>query len=153
MKYKIKNLEIVNSEIEFDRANVSALVEEFQTPLYVYSTSTINENIRNLKETFSAISENHQLHYAVKANSNLSILKTIADAGLSFDIVSAGELTRVKKATGKTDNVVFAGVGKSEDEIKFAINSGIHSFNVESVPELENIDKICQKLEKSTNTS
>ncbi len=151
MVYKVQNLETINDEFVFDGANINALVQEFKTPLYVYSTATINEKINNLKEAFSTISENHKLYYAVKANSNLSILKIIADAGLGFDIVSAGELTRVKKAVGKTDNVVFAGVGKTEIEIKFAINSGIYSFNVESVPELEQIDKISQELDKSVN--
>ncbi|MCD4656166.1 MAG: diaminopimelate decarboxylase [Planctomycetes bacterium] len=151
MVFKIQNLETVNGNFEFDGANINKLVKEFQTPLYVYSTSTINKRINELNETFSTITENYQLYYAVKANSNLSVLKTIADAGLGFDVVSAGELTRVLKVTNRADNVVFAGVGKTESEIKFAINSGIHSFNVESVPELEHIDKICHELAKPAN--
>jgi len=144
-------LEQVDNSWYFDGASIKFLASEFQTPLYVYSLSTIQNKIADLKKTFAEITPKHQLYYAVKANSNLTLLKYIAESGFGFDIVSAGELMRVKQATGRTDNIVFAGVGKTEYEIKLAAEAEIHAFNVESIAELEFIGKICSEVRKSAN--
>ena len=151
MTYEIQNLAQTSDGWKFDGVSIDQLANTFETPLYVYSLSTINKKITDLKNTFSELTSKYRLFYAVKANSNLTIIKHLADAGFGFDIVSAGELMRVKQAVGTTENVVFAGVGKTADEIKLAVNSVIHAFNVESIPELEHIGKICQELGKSAN--
>ena len=100
------------------------------TPCYVYSRNFIRERLREYDEGFGA--QAHRICYSVKANSNLAILKLVAEAGAGFDIVSGGELFRVVKAGGDPRAVVFSGVGKTADEINYALASGIHSFNCES---------------------
>ena len=113
------------------------------TPCYVYSTSHINARLREYDEAFGA--HPHRICYAVKANSNLSILKLLANAGAGFDIVSGGELFRVIAAGGDPKTVVFSGVGKTGVEIEYALQSGIHSFNCESEAELALIDSLASR--------
>lgn len=116
------------------------LADRFGTPCYVYSAKTIVDNFRRLDAAFSWA--DHELCYAVKANSNLSILKLLADEGAGFDIVSGGELHRVVRAVGSAVRTTFAGVGKSVAEIGQALREGVYSFNIESEPELERIEAI-----------
>ena len=113
------------------------------TPCYVYSSAAILEKFRAYDEAFGDAP--HQVCYAVKANSNLSILKLLADAGAGFDIVSGGELFRVLAAGGEAAKCTFAGVGKSREEIEYALREGVYSFNVESEAELEYIDRIASE--------
>jgi diaminopimelate decarboxylase len=110
------------------------------TPCYVYSKHHIASRLRAYDEAFGA--HPHRICYAVKANSNLAILKLVAEAGAGFDIVSAGELFRVSKAGGDPAKVVFSGVGKTAAEIEYALESRIHSFNCESEAELALIDSL-----------
>jgi diaminopimelate decarboxylase len=114
--------------------------EEFGTPLYVYSAGTILDHYRRLDAALAPL--DHLICYAVKANSNGAILKLLADAGAGFDIVSGGELFRVLKAGGAAAKCTFAGVGKSREEIEYALDEGVLSFNVESEAELKRIDRI-----------
>jgi diaminopimelate decarboxylase len=116
--------------------------EEFGTPLYVYSAGTILDHYRRLDAALGSL--DHLICYAVKANSNGAILKLLAEAGAGFDIVSGGELFRVLKAGGAADKCTFAGVGKSREEIEYALDEGVFSFNVESEAELEWIDRIAR---------
>src|SRR6266403_4186317 len=90
----------------------------------------------------------HQICYAVKANSNLSVLRLLAERGAGFDIVSGGELYRVIRAGGNPLKCTFAGVGKSREEIEYALRSGVLSFNVESEQELSAVDEIAKSLNK-----
>ncbi len=120
------------------------LVKEFGTPLYVYSRQTLVRHFQALNSAFTEI--DHQVCYAVKANSNLAVINTLARFGSGFDIVSEGELRRVILAGGNSQLCVFAGVGKTEAEITFALENNIYSFNVESQPEIERIDKIAGRL-------
>jgi len=113
------------------------------TPCYVYSKSFIRARLREYDESFGA--QPHRICYAVKANSNLAILKLVAETGAGFDIVSGGELFRVIKAGGDPHTVVFSGVGKTADEIDYALASGIHSFNCESETELALIDSLASR--------
>ncbi len=113
---------------------------EFGTPVYVYSAGTILDHYTRLDRALASL--DHLICYAVKANSNRAILKLLADAGAGFDIVSGGELFRALKAGADPKKCTFAGVGKSPDEIEYALEQGVHSFNVESEAELEQIDKI-----------
>jgi len=114
--------------------------EQFGTPLYIYSASTILDHYTRLDAALAPL--DHLICYAVKANSNRAILKLLADAGAGFDIVSGGELFRAIKAGADPKKCTFAGVGKSREEIEYALEQGVYSFNVESEAELDCIDKI-----------
>ena len=116
------------------------MAEKFGTPLYVYSAGTILDHYTRLDAALALL--DHVICYAVKANSNRAILKLLAHAGAGFDIVSGGELYRVIAAGGDPARCTFAGVGKSREEIEFALEQGVYSFNVESEVELESIDRI-----------
>lgn len=113
---------------------------EFGTPLYIYSAGTILDHFTRLDAALASF--DHLVCYAVKANSNRAILKLLADAGAGFDIVSGGELFRAINAGADPQKCTFAGVGKSRDEIEYALDRRVYSFNVESEAELEQIDKI-----------
>ncbi len=120
------------------------LAEEYGTPLYVYSKNQITENYRSLR---GALGEtNHLVCYALKANANHSILKLLAAEGAGADVVSAGELYLALKAGFLQDKIVFAGVGKREDEIEYALKQNILSFNVESTEELQMISRSAIRL-------
>jgi diaminopimelate decarboxylase len=116
--------------------------EEFGTPLYVYSAGTILDHYHRLDAALGSL--DHLICYAVKANSNGAILKLLVEAGAGFDIVSGGELFRVLKAGGAASKCTFAGVGKSREEIEYALDQGVFSFNIESEAELEAIDRIAR---------
>lgn len=113
------------------------------TPCYVYSSQSLLENFRAYDEALGDLP--HMICYAVKANGSLGILSLLAKAGAGFDIVSGGELYRVLKAGGDPARVVFSGVGKRSDEIDFALENGIHSFNCESEPELALINALAAR--------
>lgn len=123
---------------------IESLARRFGTPLFVYSQTTLSRHFSRLDAALAPV--DHLICYAAKANSNLAILRTFADAGGGFDIVSEGELRRVMAAGGDPSRCVFAGVGKSEDEIAFALSQGIYSFNVESEPELQRINRVAARL-------
>ena len=120
--------------------DLARFAKEFGTPTYVYSAGTILDHYSRLDAALAPI--DHLICYAVKANSNRAILKLVADAGAGFDIVSGGELFRVLAAGGDAGKCTFAGVGKSRDEIEYALEQRVYSFNVESKAELECIDRI-----------
>src|SRR5438132_233787 len=125
---------------------IELLVKKFGTPLYVYSLRTLTGHFQKLDTALAPL--DHLICYAVKANSNLAVLRALANLGSGFDIVSEGELGRVIAAGGSPKNCAFAGVGKTEREIEFALLRGIYSFNVESEPELERIDRAAGRLKK-----
>lgn len=133
-------------EIYCEEVKLSELIKKFGTPLYVYSRNTIVNHFNTLKTALSEL--DHLICYAVKANSNIGIINTLAGLGSGFDIVSEGELRRVIAAGGDPQKCVFAGVGKTESEIEFAIRNQIYSFNVESEPELERINAVAKRLGK-----
>src|SRR4029077_1504018 len=122
-------------DVDLDR-----VAREFGTPLYIYSAGTILDHYRRLDAALAEL--DHSVCYAVKANSNRAILKLLADAGAGFDIVSGGELFRALAAGGYAARCTFAGVGKSLEEIEYALEQRVYSFNVESEAELEDIDRI-----------
>jgi diaminopimelate decarboxylase len=113
------------------------------TPCYVYAANAILARFRAYDEAFGDLA--HRVCYAVKANSNLAILRLLAEAGAGFDIVSGGELYRVLKAGGDPSGVVFSGVGKTAEEVEYALGEGIHSFNCESQAELALIDSLAAR--------
>ncbi len=119
---------------------LAAIADAVGTPAYVYSAGTIRENFRRLDRVFGGL--DHTVCYAMKANSNLAILNLLASEGAGFDIVSGGELFRVLKAGGRADQCTFAGVGKTRAEIVYALEEGVHCFNVESEAELAFINDV-----------
>lgn len=120
------------------------LANQFGTPLYVYSQQALNQAFTDYQTAFAAL--NPLICYAVKANSNLSIIRHFARLGCGFDIVSGGELARVLAAGGDASKTIFSGVGKSVAEIEYALQQGIKCFNVESLPELERINEVAARL-------
>lgn len=122
--------------------DVATAAAKFGTPLYLYSAGTILDHYGRLDEALAAL--DHLICYAVKANSNGAILHLLSTAGAGFDIVSGGELYRVIKAGGDPAKCTFAGVGKSREEIEFALKQRVYSFNVESEAELEYINEIAR---------
>jgi diaminopimelate decarboxylase len=126
-----------------DKVSLADIAAQTGTPCYVYSAESILERYHAYDRAFG--DHPHQVCYAVKANSNLSLLRLLADAGAGFDIVSGGELYRVLKAGGDPAKTVFAGVGKTAEEIEYALSNKIHTFNCESEAELELIDTLAAK--------
>ena len=131
-----------DGELYCEDTALTGVAKEFGTPLYVYSAGTILDHYRRLDAALAPL--DHLICYAVKANSNGAILKLLAETGAGFDIVSGGELFRVLKAGGAAEKCTFAGVGKSREEIEYALDEKVHSFNVESEAELEAIDRIAR---------
>ena len=111
-----------------EEVDLEALAREVGTPAYVYSATTVRNNFRHLNKALSSL--DRMICYAVKANSNLAILRLLAAEGAGFDIVSGGELFKVLKAGGRADRCTFAGVGKMVHEMEYALEQGIHCFNV-----------------------
>jgi diaminopimelate decarboxylase len=120
--------------------------ERYGTPLYVYSSHTILDHYRRLDQALHEL--HHEICYAVKANSNLAVIRLLAEQGAGFDIVSGGELYRVIRAGGDPAKCTFAGVGKSREEIEYALRCEVLSFNVESEQELSAINEIAKSLNK-----
>jgi diaminopimelate decarboxylase len=125
--------------------DLARVAEEIGTPTYVYSAGTILDHYARLDAALASL--DHLICYAVKANSNRAILKLLANAGAGFDIVSGGELYRVLAAGGDSAKCTFAGVGKAREEIEYALEQRVCSFNVESEAELERIDRIAGSKE------
>ncbi len=137
-------------ELHADEVPLSRLARLYDTPLYVYSGSTIRQRFEQFDRAFSGCE--HTICYSVKANSNLSILKMLGRWGAGFDIVSGGELRRVLEASGKIKpKVVFSGVGKLAHEIDLALRTGILLFNVESAAELELLAARATHLHKTAS--
>jgi diaminopimelate decarboxylase len=135
-----------NGELFCEDVSLKSLAEEHGTPLYVYSAGTITDHYTRLHKALAGV--DHEIAYAVKANSNLSVLRLLATKGAGFDIVSGGELFRVIKAGGDPAHCTFAGVGKTREEIIYALEQGIYSFNVESEEELRYLNEVAGELGK-----
>ena len=133
-----------HGSLHCEDVDLQTLAEEHGTPLYVYSANTIRDHYRRLDEALGSI--DHEVAYAVKANSNLSVLRLLAEEEAGFDIVSGGELFRVIKAGGNPAKCTFAGVGKTRAEIEYALKQGIYSFNVESEEELRYLNEVAGEL-------
>ena len=133
-----------NGSLHCEGISIADLANQYGTPLYVYSSETFRDRYTRLDGAFSSI--NHEVAYAVKANSNLSILSLLVKMGSGFDIVSGGELFRVIKAGGDPGKCTFAGVGKTREEIEYALQQGIYSINVESEEEAFFINQVASEL-------
>src|SRR5574341_2213952 len=131
-------------EYHVEAVSVKTIAEAVGTPCYVYSNSALEGDFEVFNDAFSEI--NPLICFSVKANSNLAVLRTYANLKIGFDVVSGGELFRVLRAGGDPSKIVFSGVGKTEEEIKTAIRTGILFFNVESVEELYVIKEVKKGL-------
>jgi len=135
-----------NDQLYVEELPVSQIAQQFGTPLYIYSRATLERHWHAFDNAFGEYP--HLICFAVKSNSNIAILQTMAKLGSGFDIVSQGELERVLAAGGDASKVVFSGVAKTETEIARALEVGIRCFNVESIPELHRINEVAGKLGK-----
>jgi diaminopimelate decarboxylase len=136
----------VGNKLYCEGVAIDSLAKKFGTPLYVYSQATLTRRFEELDRAMTPVE--HLVCFAMKSNSNQSVLRTLANLGAGFDIVSGGELQRVIAAGGDPRKCVFAGVGKTEAEIAFALTKNVYSFNVESEPELQRINKVAARLKK-----
>lgn len=133
-------------ELYAEEVPVKKLAEKYGTPLYIYSYNTLSRHFRAYDDAFNDYP--HIICFAIKSNSNTAILRLFAKNGGGADIVSGGELYVALKAGMKPEKIVYAGVGKTEDEIRFALKSKILMFNVESEDELRGIDRVAGKMER-----
>jgi len=140
----LDHIKRTDGELFIDGVSVTEIAEEYGTPSYVYSESLIKQN---LEEYTSSVRKEDKICYAVKSNSNLSILKLLADNGSGFDVVSGYELQRCLIAGADPKKIIFSGVGKTEKEISLALQNKIFSINIESESELERIIRISEVLE------
>ena len=137
------------NKLTIDRLNIESIAKKYKTPIYCYSLKKIKENIQNFKNHFKKF--NPLICYAVKANSNLGILREIKKNNFGADVVSGGELMKALKAGINPKKIVFSGVGKTSEEIEYAINKNILLINTESKSEILEIEKIAKKKKKNFN--
>lgn len=140
-----------SGELYCEEVKIKDIAEKFKTPLYIYSTRTILEHYKKLHEAFSNVK--HLICYSLKANSNLSICNILAKCGGGADVVSGGEIYKAIKAGINPNRIVYAGVGKTEYEIEYALKLGILMFNVESLPEAYLIHNIAKRLKKKARVA
>jgi len=139
------SFQYTNGNLHCEDVSLTDLASEHGTPLYVYSAETFRDRYTRLDRAFEDV--DHDVAYAVKANSNLSVLRLLAELGSGFDIVSGGELYRVIKAGGDPAKCTFAGVGKTRPEIEYALKEGIYSINVESEEEAAFISQVAVEMD------
>ena len=133
-----------DGELFAEGVALTAIAERFGTPTYVYSRAHIEAQYNAFADALNGMP--HLVCFAVKANSNLGVLNVLARLGAGFDIVSRGELERVLAAGGQADKIVFSGVGKTRDDMRRALEVGVHCFNVESTEELERLQVVAAEM-------
>ena len=139
----MSGFEFRNGQWWCDQVTVDALADEYGTPLYVYSRARLEENYRRVQYAFKAL--NPRIHFSVKSNANGAILRVLRELGSGFDVVSAGEAYRALRAGADPASIVFAGVGKTESELIFALENNLGWINVESVQELELLNRLASE--------
>jgi diaminopimelate decarboxylase len=139
----MNGFELRNGQWWCDQVAIDALADEYGTPLYIYSRARIEENYRRLQYAFKALAP--RIHFSVKSNSNGAILRVLRELGSGFDVVSAGEAYRALRAGADPASIVFAGVGKTESELAFALENRLGWINAESVQELEVLNRLANE--------
>jgi len=134
-----------------EAVNLSAVADAVGTPFYCYSTATLERHYRVFTEAFAGT--DHLVCYAMKANSNQSVLRTLAKLGAGADVVSGGELKRALAAGIPADKILFSGVGKTADELRLAVSHGIRCINIESEPELELLSQVASQMGRTAHIS
>jgi len=142
----MNHFEYRNGRLHAEDVDLAHLAEKIGTPFYCYSTATLERHFRVFRE---AVPEGTLVAFAMKANDNLAVLKTLAKLGAGADVVSGGELKKALAAGIPANRIVFSGVGKTKAEMKLGLEAGIHQFNVESEPELEALNGVATALGKS----
>jgi len=145
------NLAREGAHLQLDGHSLDALARRYGTPLFVYSRAAMRASLETYQRALAG--RKHLVCYAMKANSNLAVLQTFAQAGCGFDIVSGGELARVLAAGGDPAKVVFSGVGKSTAEMVQALTAGVRCFNVESISELGRLNEVALSLGRRAQIS
>ncbi len=140
-----------NGTLHAEDVNLVELAEDVETPFYCYSTATLTRHYQVLKDAFRGL--DLTICYAMKANSNQAVIKTLADLGAGMDVVSEGELRRARAAGVPARKIVFSGVGKTAAEMAYALREGIACFNVESEPELELLSEVARRLGETATIS
>lgn len=135
-----------NGVLHCEDVSLEAIARELGTPAYVYSDATLRRHYNVLAEAFA--NRNVLIAFAVKANSNIGVLATLASLGAGADVVSGGELLRALEAGIPANRIVFSGVAKTAEEMTLGLKHGIHQFNVESLPELHRLARIAQEMGK-----
>ncbi len=138
-----------NGKLFAENVDVQRIAAEVGTPAYIYSKATFKEHLQKIQEAYSELDTT--ICYSVKACGNINILKFMAEAGSSFDIVSGGELYRVLQAGANPSKIVYAGVGKTDTEIIEALNAGIGYFNIESEAEIQNLIRLAKESSSAGN--
>jgi len=133
-----------NGKLFCEEMDIAAVAEKVGTPFYLYSERTLLRHCDRIHRAFGSLE--HLTCYSVKANSNLALLHILAQEGIGADVVSGGELFRALKAGFSAQRIVYSGVGKTESEIEYALREGILLFNIESIPELETVDRIAGQI-------
>ena len=144
-----------DGELQMEGMSINDIADRFGTPCFVYSKAALTDAFQQLDSALKVAckARPYLICYAVKANSNLAVLRLFASLGAGFDIVSGGELMRVLEAGGDPGKVVFSGLGKTAAEMKFALETNIKCFNVESEPELERLNMVAAKLDRKARIS
>ena len=140
-----------NGTLHAEDIAIVDLAEDVETPFYCYSTATLTRHYNVLKHAFHDL--DLTICYAMKANSNQAVIKTLADLGAGMDVVSEGELRRARAAGVPARKIVFSGVGKTAAEMAYALREGIACFNVESEPELEMLSAVAHRLGETASIS
>lgn len=133
-----------NGTLYCEDVPLSEIAASVGTPSYVYSSATLERHYRVLEDALSGLDA--KIYYAVKANSNLAVLRTLGALGAGADVVSEGEMRRAMAAGIPADQIVFSGVGKTREELDFALRAGVHEINVESINELHLLNEVAGKL-------
>ena len=144
--YYPHDFHMIKSELCCEQVPVARIAAAVGTPVYIYSYKTMVDHLRKLQQAFRVVRP--LICFSVKANANLAILRLLVREGAGLDIVSGGELYKARRAGCPSSRIVFASVGKRPDEIEEALRLGIFCFNVESVPELEEIDRIARRMHR-----
>ena len=144
-----------DGELQMEGMSINDIAARYGTPCFIYSKAALTDAFQRLDSALKVARKGrpYLICYAVKANSNLAVLRLFASLGAGFDIVSGGELMRVLEAGGDPDKVVFSGLGKTAAEMKLALEKNIKCFNVESEPELERLNMVAAKLNKKARIS
>ena len=140
----LSSINYVNENLFMEDVSIEAVAGSIETPFYCYSTALMVQRYRDLREALKL--QKPTIYYAVKANSNLAVIRTFSQEGAGADVVSLGELRRCLAAGIPANKMVFAGVGKTRSEISEALKEGVFQLNVESEPELTAINEVAESL-------
>src|SRR3954464_12938670 len=135
-----------NGELYCENVPAERIAQEVGTAVYIYSKATLLHHYRQIRDAFAPL--NPTICYSIKSNGNINLCKVLAQEGCGFDVTSGGELFRALQAGGDPKKMIYAGVGKTDQEIADGINAGISAFNLESEEEIENVDRVAASLEK-----